>query len=68
MILFTEREAVVTFAQSMMTQIDELDQDRHMKMQMVEFLEAISRAADILSLAPIDSDVWLCVFYGTMTH
>jgi len=56
--IFTEREAITSFAQAMMTQIDELDNDRHMKMQMLEFLEAISRAADILSLAPPETIVF----------
>ncbi|MDR3547215.1 MAG: hypothetical protein P4M11_02875 [Candidatus Pacebacteria bacterium] len=54
---FTERDVIGSFAQSMMTQVDELDNSRHMKMQMVEFLEAFARAADVASLPPPDVDV-----------
>ena len=57
---FTEREAILSYAQAMMTQIDELDNDRHMKMQMVEFFEALARAADQVSLPPRDANVRLC--------
>ena len=49
---FAERDAMAAFAQSMMTQLDEFDQDRHMKMQKVEFYEAVARSAEGLSLAP----------------
>ena len=55
--VFTERDAITSFAQSMMTQVDELDQDRQMKMQIIEFLEALARGADVLSLPPPDSIV-----------
>ena len=55
--IFTERDAILAYAQSMMTQVDELDSDRHMKMQPIEFYETIARAADVLSLAPADSNV-----------
>ena len=55
--IFTERDTILSFAQSMMTQVDELESDRHMKMQMLEFLEALARAADGLSLAPYESNV-----------
>ena len=55
---FPERDAIVTYAQSMMTQLDEIDSDRHMKMQLVEFLEAVARAADLISAAPVDAIVW----------
>jgi hypothetical protein len=54
--VFPERDAIGSFAQSMMTQADELESDRHMKMQFVEFLEALARASDILSLAPADAN------------
>ncbi len=53
---FPERDAMAAFAQSMMTQVDEFDNDRHMKMQKVEFYEAIARAAEGLSLAPANSN------------
>jgi hypothetical protein len=54
---FTEREAILAFAEAMMTQVDELDNDRHMKMQLVEYFEALGRAAEETSLAPPDSNV-----------
>lgn len=50
-----ERDAIICFVQSMMTQIDEIDNERHMKMQLLEYFEAISRAADGLSLTPPDA-------------
>jgi hypothetical protein len=34
------------------TQLNLINPDRHMKMQMLEFLEAITRCADVLSLPP----------------
>lgn len=54
---FPERDVISAFAQSMMTQVEEVDSDRHMKMQKVEFYEAIARAAEALSLPPPNSDV-----------
>ncbi len=60
--VFTEREAILAFAQSMMTQVDELDNDRHMKMQLVEFFEGLARSADSLSLPPPDSNVTSIIF------
>ena len=49
---FPERDAMACFVQSMMTQINEYDSDRHMKMSKVEFYEAIARTAEILSFPP----------------
>jgi len=54
---FPEREVVLAYAQSMMTQVDELANDRHMKMQRPEFYEAIARAAETLSLPPPGENV-----------
>lgn len=56
---FPERDAIVSYGLSMMTQIDELDNDRHMKMQKIEFFEALARAAEGVSLAPPGSLVFL---------
>ncbi len=61
---FPERDAIIAYAQSMMTQIDEIDTDRHMKMQFVEFLEAVARAADMISPPPPDSDVLATLGFG----
>eukprot|EP00831_Metopus_contortus_P064253 TRINITY_DN57527_c0_g1_i1.p2 TRINITY_DN57527_c0_g1~~TRINITY_DN57527_c0_g1_i1.p2 ORF type:complete len:139 (-),score=28.34 TRINITY_DN57527_c0_g1_i1:190-606(-) len=52
---FAEREVITAFAMSMMTQVDEINKDRHMKMERVEFYEAIARCAEILSLPPPDA-------------
>lgn len=49
---FPERDAIASFSQSMMTQVDEFDNDRHMKMQKVEFFEAIARVAEGVSPVP----------------
>jgi hypothetical protein len=48
---FTERDVLVSYNQAMITQVDEISSIRHMKMQFLEFLEAISRCADLLSLS-----------------
>jgi hypothetical protein len=50
--VLTERDVLVAYNQAMMSQVDEINFERHMKMQMLEFLEAIARCADILSLPP----------------
>ena len=49
---FPERDAITSFSLSMMTQVDEFDSNKHMKMQKVEFFETIARAAESLSMAP----------------
>jgi hypothetical protein len=49
---FTERDVVVSYNLAMMTQVDEIDSSRHIKMQFLEFLEAVARCADIASLPP----------------
>lgn len=36
----------------MQSRVDELTSDAHLKMTFIEFMEAIARAADYLSLAP----------------
>ncbi len=38
----------------METQADELSTDRHIRMNFLEFLEALARAADIISLGPAE--------------
>ena len=55
--IFPERDAISAYAMSMMTQLDELDFDRHIKMTKVEFYEAYARAAESLSLPPPNSIV-----------
>lgn len=43
---FTNKEIGTIFNLSMMTQVDEIFQDRHMQMSFLEFVEAICRVAD----------------------
>ena len=52
----TERDASLSFCLSMMTQIDELNSDRHLKMTFVEFLETVARSSECLSLPPSDEN------------
>ncbi len=54
---FREPDAHIVFAQSMMIQPDELHQQRHIKMSILEFIEAVARAADAISFPPSDSNV-----------
>lgn len=49
---FANRDIFVCFNLAMQAREDELTSDAHLKMTFVEFIEAISRAADYLSLAP----------------
>lgn len=44
---FTTREIDIAFNLAMMTQVNELDNDRHFQMVFVEFLEALGRVADM---------------------
>ena len=48
---FTQREVDLNFNLAMMTQLDEISQDRHYNMTWVEFIEALARAADLANLA-----------------
>lgn len=52
---FGAKEVGIIFNLSMMTQVDELTNDRHMKMTYDEFIEAISRIADKCNLLLISS-------------
>ena len=50
--MLVQREIGVCFNQSMMSYVDELSQDKHLRMTFVEFLEAMARAADQASFPP----------------
>ena len=52
---FTDRDAAISFNLAKMTEIDEINYDKHMKLYFLEFLEALSRCADIMSLPPPNS-------------
>lgn len=43
---FGAREIGILFNLSMMTQVDEINRGRHIKMNFVEFIEAVARVAD----------------------
>jgi len=50
---FAQRDINFSFNASMMTQVNELDKDRHIKANFTEFLEAYARCCEKLSLGPI---------------
>jgi len=50
--VFTERDVAVSYNLAKMTEIDEVNYDKHMKLYFIEFLEATARCADIMSLPP----------------
>ena len=47
---FGQRELGVQFNLAMMTQVPELDSDRHIKMSIVEFIDGFARVADKISI------------------
>jgi len=48
--VFGQRDLNVQFNLAMMTQVAELDNDRHVKMSIVEFIDAFGRIADKISV------------------
>ncbi|CAD8171615.1 unnamed protein product [Paramecium pentaurelia] len=52
---FVERDADNAFNLSMMLQVDELESDRIFQMTFIEFLEAVARIADKVSMPGIDA-------------
>ena len=44
--LLFQRDICVCFNLSMMTQVNEISKDRHLRASFIEFLEAMSRAVD----------------------
>ena len=49
---FVEREIFICFNSAMMTQVDEVTKEKHIKATFIEFLEAFARACEKLSLPP----------------
>jgi hypothetical protein len=49
---FVSRDVNVCYGLAMMTQVNEVEKDRHLKASMIEYLEAIARVADKVSLQP----------------
>ena len=52
--IFTQREASVCFNLAMMTQVNELENERHLRATMIEFLEAFCRVCQIASFEPYE--------------
>lgn len=50
---FGQREIGTLYNLAMMTRVDELNDEKHMNMTYVEFLEGIGRIADRLKLPPV---------------
>ncbi len=50
--IFAQRDAAYCFNMAMMTQVNDIDYDRHITGQFIEFLEAFCRAADLASIGP----------------
>ena len=59
-----ERDATLYYSLGMMTQVDELSNDRIFQMQYIEFLEAFARAADKFSAAPYGKTEVMISFYN----
>ncbi|CDW85718.1 UNKNOWN [Stylonychia lemnae] len=55
--LFGQRDSSVAFNLAMMTQVNELDQDRHLSATFIEFLEAFCRVADKAAFEPINQSI-----------
>ena len=54
--MFQEVDVYLSFNLSMMTQVDELEESRFVKMSQLEFYEAIARMADKKALSKIGTD------------
>lgn len=50
---FGQREVGIQFNLAMMTQVNELDSDRHVKMNLAEFIDMFGRLADKLTLPEV---------------
>lgn len=54
--LFVSRDTSLCFNLAMMTQINEIESERHQRATFIEFLEAFARVAERASLAPISEN------------
>ena len=54
---FANRDVYVWFNMAMQSRVDEHNSDAHLKMAFVEFMEAIGRAAELISLAPPSDEI-----------
>ncbi|CAD8172456.1 unnamed protein product [Paramecium pentaurelia] len=53
----SEKQQVIIYNFSMMTQVDELTLDRNIRMTFIEFVEALGRIAERISAAPITDSI-----------
>lgn len=53
--IFVQRDAAACFGLSMMTQVNDLDFERHLQGQFIEFLEAFCRACEMCAYAPMQT-------------
>jgi len=56
------RDIAVYFNLSMMTQVDELNKERHLRMNFIEFLEAFARCAEVICYDPSEKERMKKVF------
>jgi hypothetical protein len=58
--VFGSREITTLYALAMFTQVNEIDNDRHLKMYFDEFLEALCRVAQKTAIQSPYAQVYLC--------
>lgn len=54
---FVARDISLQFTLSMQTTVDEITQEKHLRANMLEFIEAIARVAEKVNLPPMDYEV-----------
>lgn len=62
-----DRDLIVIFNQSMMTQVDELNSDKIFQMSFIEFLEALARTAEISSI-PSPGEDWVFLLFNSFSY
>ena len=53
---FVQRDIFISFNNAMMTQVDEINKERHIKAVFIEFLEAFGRCCEKLAIPPPNDD------------
>lgn len=54
---FVARDISLQFTLAMQTTVDEITQEKHLRANMLEFIEALARVAEKVNLPPIDYEV-----------
>lgn len=54
---FVARDISLQFTLAMQTNVDEITHEKHLRANLLEFIEAIARVADKVNLPPIDYEV-----------